>query len=139
MPSIVSLLLSLSGTALGGAVSRGTKNLGYIIVASVFLATAYIAGVAALAMYLAEHMSLWAAFAALAGGFIVAAGAALLAGSWQSRAADRRAKELEATTQDATLKALTEFAAEGSAHGLLAAAVAGLLAGGLLEAKRRRS
>lgn len=137
MSPLVSLLMSLSGNAVGGAVSRGTKSIAHIVIAGVLLLTAYFVGVAAFAVYLAEHMSLWIALAVLAGSLVVAAGAALLIGSWRSKAEEARAKQLAATAQDATLKALTDLGADGSPRSLLVAAVVGLVAGSLLDAKRR--
>ena len=127
--------MSLSGDAVGGAVARGTKSIAPIIVAGVLLFTAYLAGIAALAVYLAEHMSLWIALAVLAGSLVIAAGAALLIGSMQSH--QPSAKPFASSAQEAALNALSGLAADGSPRALLVAACVGLVAGSLMEAKRR--
>lgn len=139
MPPLLTLLLSLSSNAAGSAVARKTRSVGYIIAAGVLLFTAYLAGVAALAVYLAEHMSPWAALAVLAGSLVVAAGAALLFGAWRSNETSRQ--QPTATAQDpamAALNVISGLAADGSPRSLLVAAVAGLVAGSLLDAKRRQ-
>ncbi len=138
MQPLLSLLLSLSGNAAGAAVARKTRSAGYIILAGVLLFTAYLAGVAALAVYLAEHMSPWAALAVLAGSLVVAAGAVLLIGAWQSKAVSRPPAAASPDPVMAALDALSGFAADGSPRSLLVAAVAGLVAGSLLDAKRRQ-
>lgn len=136
MLSLLSSLLSLSNLDVGSAVSRRAKGFGYTLIAAVFLFTAYVAAVGALAFFLAEHMSTWAALAVVAAGFTAAAGFAFWFGAMSARAAEERAKEVAAARQKATLGTLTGLAlGGGSTKTLVIAALAGLVAGGLLGAK----
>jgi len=133
---LLSALMSLASVDVGGAVSRHVKGLRYTLIAVLFLLTAYVLAVAALAFYLAEHMSTWAALGAIALGFIGAAGLVYWFGSLSARAEAERAKEVASARQKATLGTLTGLAmGGGSAKTLIVAALAGVLAGGLLDSK----
>jgi hypothetical protein len=136
VPPLLSALLSLAQVDVGGAVSRRAKSAGYVIAAAVFLLTAYIAGVVALSLYLAERMHPWAALAVVAAGFAVAAALTLWVGARTARAAEERDRELAAARQEAALGALSGFAFSGSAKSLIAAALAGLVAGGLFTSHK---
>lgn len=133
---LLSSLLSVAGLDLGGAVSRRAKGLGYALVAGLFLFTAYVLAVGALAFFLAERMSPWAALATVALGFIGMAAIIYLFGVRSAQAEEARAREVADARQKATLGTLTGLAmGGGSAKTLIIAALAGLLAGGLLDGK----
>ncbi|MBI1254216.1 MAG: hypothetical protein GC196_07735 [Hyphomonas sp.] len=130
---LLSSLMSLASLDVGGAVSRQAKVLGYTLVAILFLLTAYVLGVCALAFYLSQQMSAWAALGAIALGFVGAAGLVFWFGTRSARAEAQRARELASARQQATLGTLTGLAVGGgSARMLIIAALAGALAGGLL-------
>lgn len=133
---LLTSLLSVAGLDLGGAVSRRAKGLGYTLVAGLFLFTAYVLAVGALAFFLAERMSPWAALATVALGFIGMAAIIYLFGVRSAQAEEARAREVADARQKATLGTLTGLAmGGGSAKTLIIAALAGLLAGGLLDGK----
>lgn len=133
---LLSSLMSLANVDVGGAVSRRAKGLGYILIAIVFLLTAYVLAVGALAFFLAEHMSTWAALGIIALGFVGMAGIVFWFGSLSARAEEERAKEVAAARQEAALGTLTGLAlGGGSTTTLIIAALAGVLAGGLLGPK----
>lgn len=133
---LLSSLLSLANPDLGGAVSRQAKGLGYRFVALVFLLTAYVLAVGALAFYLSQHMSTWGALRAIALGFLGGAGLVYGFGTLKSRAEADRAREVAAARRKATLGTLAGLAASGgSTRVLIMAALAGLLAGGLLDSR----
>ncbi len=133
---LISSLMSLANVDVGGAVSRRAKGIGYTLVAIVFLLTAYVLAVGALAFFLAEHMSTWAALAIIALGFVGMAGIVFWFGSLSARAEEQRAKEVAEARQKATLGTLTGLAlGGGSTKTLIIAALAGVLAGGLLGTK----
>lgn len=133
---LLTSLLSVAGLDLGGAVSRRAKGLGYTLVAGLFLFTAYVLAVGALAFFLAERMSPWAALATVALGFIGMAAIIYLFGVRSAQAEEVRAREVADARQKATLGTLTGLAmGGGSAKTLIIAALAGLLAGGLLDGK----
>lgn len=133
---LLSSLLSLTNLDLGGAVSRQAKGFGYTFLAIVFLLTAYVLAVGALAFYLAQHMSTWAALGAIALGFLGAAGFVYWFGTLTARSEAERAREVAAARQKATLGTLAGLAAGGGSTKLLIlAALAGLLAGGLLDSR----
>jgi hypothetical protein len=134
--ALITALLSLAQVDVGGAVTRRAKSAGYIIAAAVFLLTAYAAAVGALALYLGQRMHPWAALAVVAAGFAAAAALTLWIGARNARAAEERARELAAARQEAALEALSGFAFSGSAKTLVAAALAGLVAGGLLAPRK---
>lgn len=131
---ILTALMSTATMDVGGAVSRKAKGLGYTLVAVLFLLTAYVLAVGSLAFYLSEHMSTWAALGAVALGFVGMAGLVYLFGVRAAKAEEERAKEVSDARQKATLGTLTGLAVGGgSAKTLVIAALAGLLAGGLLD------
>ncbi|WP_291201988.1 phage holin family protein [Hyphomonas sp.] len=133
---LLSSLLSVASLDVGGAVSRRAKGLGYALAAGLFLFTAYVLAVGALAFFLAERMSPWAALSAVALGFIGMAAIVYLLGVRSAQAAEARAKEVADARQKATLSTLSGLAmGGGSAKTLIIAALAGLLAGGLLDGK----
>ena len=130
---LLSSLMSLASLDVGAAVSRQAKVLGYTLVAILFLLTAYVLGVCALAFYLSQQMSAWAALGAIALGFVGAAGLVFWFGTRLARAEAQRAREVASARQQATLGTLTGLAvAGGSTRMLIIAALAGALAGGLL-------
>jgi hypothetical protein len=133
---ILTALMSTATMDVGGAVSRKAKGLGYTLVAVLFLATAYILAVGSLAFFLSQHMSTWAALGAVALGFVGLAGLVYLFGMRAAKAEEERAKEVADARHKATLGTLTGLAVGGgSAKTLIIAALAGLLAGGLLDGK----
>lgn len=133
---LLTSLLSVASFDLGGAVSRRAKGLGYTLVAGLFLFTAYVLAIGALAFFLAERMSPWAALATVALGFIAMAVIIYLFGVRSAQAEEARAKEVADARQKATLSTLTGLAmGGGTAKTLIIAALAGLLAGGLLDGK----
>ncbi len=133
---LLSAFLSLANLDVGSAVSRRAKGLGYTLVAILFLLTAYVFAVGALAFYLSQHMSTWAALGVVALGFIGAAVIIYFFGTLSARAEIERAKEVSDARQKATLGTLTGIAmGGGSTKTLIIAALAGLLAGGLLGSK----
>lgn len=133
---LLSSLLSVASLDVGGAVSRRARGLGYALAAGLFLFTAYVLAVGALAFFLAERMSPWAALSAVALGFIGMAAIVYLLGIRSAQAAEARAKEVADARQKATLSTLSGLAmGGGSAKTLIIAALAGLLAGGLLDGK----
>lgn len=133
---LLSALLSLTSLDVGGAVTRRAKGVGYTLVAIVFLMTAYILAVGALAFYLSEHMSPWAALGVISIGFVGVAGLVFWFGTLSAQAEEARAKEVADARQKATLGTLTGLAVGGGpTKTLVIAALAGLLAGGLLDAR----
>ncbi|MEX1252587.1 MAG: hypothetical protein WEA77_15535 [Hyphomonas sp.] len=133
---LLSAFLSLANLDIGGAVSRRAKGVGYTLVAIVLLLTAYVLAVGSLALYLAQLMSAWAALGAVAIGCVVAAGIIYYFGTLSAKAEIERAKEVSGARQRATLGTLTGLAVGGgSTRTLIIAALAGLLAGGLLDSR----
>jgi len=133
---LLSSLMSLASLDLGGAVSRQAKGLGYTLVAILFLLTAYVLGVCALAFCLSRQLGTWGALGAIALGFVGAAGLVFWVGTLSARAEAERAKEVTAARQKATLGTLTGLAlGGGSTKMLIIAALAGVLAGGLLDSR----
>lgn len=131
---LLSSLMSLASLDLGGAVSRQAKGLGYTLVAILFLLTAYVLGVCALAFYLSQQMGAWGALGAIALGFVGAAGLVFWLGTRSARAETQRAREVASARQKATLGTLAGLAVGGgSTKMLIIAALAGVLAGGLLD------
>ncbi len=131
---LLSSLMSLASLDLGGAVSRRAKGLGYALVAVLFLLTAYVLAVGALAFYLSQHMSAWGALAAIAIGFAGAAGLVFWFATRSARAEAERAREVASARQKATLGTLAGLAVGGdSTKMLIIAALAGAIAGGLLD------
>ncbi|MDP3459219.1 MAG: hypothetical protein Q8S09_08100 [Hyphomonas sp.] len=132
----LSSLLSLAKLDIGSFISLQAKGLGYKLVAFLFLLTAYVLAVGALAVYLAGLLSPWAALGAIALGFAGAAALVYWIGTRSTRAEAERARELADARQKATLDALTGFAVGGSStRTLIIAALAGVLAGGLLDSR----
>jgi len=133
---LLSTLLSFTNLDVGGAVSRRAKGIGFTLVAAFLLLTAYVLAVGALAVYLAEQMSLWAALGVIALGFLAAAGIVFWYGTMTARVEEERAREATAARQKAALGALTGILAGSvSTRTLIIAALAGLLAGGLLDTR----
>ncbi len=133
---LLTALMSLASVDIGGAVSRHAKGLRYTLIAVLFLLTAYVLVVGALAVYLSQHMSAWAALGAIALGFVGVAGLVYWFGTLSARAEAERAREVASARQKATLGTLTGLAmGGGSAKTLIIAALAGVLAGGLLDSK----
>ncbi len=138
--SLLSSFLSLANVDIGSLVSLRAKGLGYKLVALLFLLTAYVLVVGALAFYLAERMSPWAALGAIAPGFVGASGFVYWIGTRSARVEAERTRELAGARQQATLDALTSFAIGGSStKTLIIAALAGVLAGGLLNSRGKSS
>lgn len=131
---ILTALMSTATMDVGGAVSRRAKGLGYTLVAVLFLLTAYVLAIGSLAFYLSQHMSTWAALGVVALGFVGAAALVYFFGVRAAKAEAERAREVSEARQKATLGTLTGLAVGGgSAKTLLIAALAGLVAGGLLD------
>ena len=131
---MLSFLSSLLQSHVEVQVNRGIKGLGTIAVVGVMLLTAYIAAVLALALFLAERMSPWAAAAFIALGFALMAGLILLFVSLKNDA-DKRAEEAAARarqdTQAQMLSALTGGEGGGK-QAMVIAAIAGLILSSLL-------
>lgn len=135
---LLTALMSVASLDLGGALSRRAKGLGYTLVALVFLLTAYVLAIGALAFFLAQHMSPWAALGAIALGLVGAAILVYVFGTMSARAEAERARAVSGARQKATLGTLTGLAVGGgSAKTLIIAALAGLVAGGLLDSRRK--
>lgn len=131
---LLSTLLSFTNIDVGGAVSRRAKGFGFTLIAGLFLLTAYVLAVGALAIYLSEQMSPWAALGVIALGFLAAAGMVFWYATMTARVEEERAREAAAARQQATLGALTGLLAGGvSTKTMVIAALAGLVAGGLLD------
>jgi uncharacterized membrane protein YeaQ/YmgE (transglycosylase-associated protein family) len=131
---LLSSLMSLASLDLGSAVSRQAKGLGYTLVAILFLLTAYVLGVCALAFCLSRQLGTWGALGAIALGFVGAAGLVFWFGARSARAEAQRAREVASARQNATLGTLTGLAVGGgSTKTLIIAALAGVIAGGLLD------
>ena len=131
---MLSFLSSLLQSHVEVQVNRGIKGLGTIAVVGVLLLTAYVAAVAALALFLAEQMSPWAAAAFIALGFALMAGAILLVMSIKNDA-DKRAEEAAAKArQDAQQQMLSALTGGegGSKQAMVIAAIAGLVLSSLL-------
>ena len=131
---MLSFLSSLLQSHVEVQVNRGIKGLGTIAVVGVLLLTAYVAAVAALALFLAEQMSPWAAAAFIALGFALMAGAILLVMSMKNDA-DKRAEEAAAKArQDAQQQMLSALTGGegGSKQAMVIAAIAGLVLSSLL-------
>lgn len=134
MSSLLQTVLSLTGLDLGAAVTRRARGFGALMIAVLFVLTAYITGVVALALYLAERMSPWAALFVIAAGFAAAAGVTLGISAMMARESEREAEELAQARQQSALTALIGQASSGggASKTLLLAALAGLVAGGVL-------
>jgi hypothetical protein len=133
---LLSALMSLANVDIGGAVSRRARGVGYTVTAIIFLLTAYVLAVGALAFFLAGHMSTWAALAITALGFFGMAGIVFWFAGMSARAEDERARQVAAARQEAALGSLTGLALDGgSTKTLIIAALAGVLAGRLFGQK----
>lgn len=131
---MLSLLSSLLQGQVGEQVNRGIKGLGTIAVVGVLLLTAYGAAVAALALFLAERMSPWAAAAFIALGFALMAGLILLVMSMKNNAdtrAEEAASKARADAQQQMLSALSGGQGGGK-QAMVIAAIAGLVLSSLL-------
>lgn len=131
---MLSLLSSLLQNQVGAQVNRSIKGLGTLAVVAVFLLTAYIAAVVALALFLAQQMSPWAATAFVALGFAVMGGALVLFMSLKAEADERAeaaAAKARQDTQQQFLSALTGSEGGGK-QAMVIAAIAGLVLSSLL-------
>ncbi len=137
MLSLLTTLLSLTSVDVGAAVSRRATGFGYMFVAFIFLLSAYVLGIGALAVFLAERLNAWAALAVIAAGLVVAAGLIIWRASAASRAAEQQAQASASARKAASLSALTAFGAGASGRSLVLAAIAGLLASEMLSARNR--
>lgn len=132
-----SLLSSLLQNKVEAQVNRGIKGLGAVAVVGLFLLTAYIAAVMALALFLAERMSAWEAAAFMALGFALMGGGVLVVLSMKSAAEDRAEEAAAAARarqepQSNLLSALT--GAEGGGKQIVAiTAIAGLILSSFLN------
>ena len=90
---LLSSLMSLANVDIGGAVSRRARGVGYTLTAIIFLLTAYVLAVGALAFFLAGHMSTWAALAIIALGFFGMAGIVFWFAGISARAEEERDSE----------------------------------------------
>lgn len=131
---MLSLLSSLLQNQVEVQVNRGIRGLATAAVIGVMLLTAYVAAVVALALFLAEKMSPWAAAASIALGFALMGGLILLFGSFREDA-EKRAEEAAAKarqdSQNQMLSALTG-AEGGGKQAMVIAAIAGLVLSSLL-------
>ncbi|MEQ9507102.1 MAG: hypothetical protein RLO80_12625 [Hyphomonas sp.] len=137
MLSLLSTLLSLTNVNVGAAVSRGASGFGYMFIAILLLLTAYLLGIGALAVFLAERLSLWAALAVIAGGLVIAAGLILWRASVKSKEAKEQLQASSSARKAAGLGALTALGAGASGRSLILAALAGLLANELLSTRNK--
>lgn len=122
---------------MGRTVSRRAKGVGLMLIAALFLFTAYVLAVGALAVYLSERISPSAALGVIALGLLAVAGILFAYAAIGARVEEERAREAAAARQQAALSAATELLAGGvSAKTMIIAALAGLAAGGLLDPRR---
>lgn len=131
---MLSFLSSLLRGQVGEQVNRGIKGLGTLAVVGVMLLTAYIAAVAALALFLAERMSPWAAAAFIALGFSLMAGAILLVMSMKNNAENRAEEAAAKARQDAQQQMLSALMGGegGGKQAMVIAAIAGIVLSSLL-------
>ena len=137
MLSLLSTLLSLSNVDVGAAVSRRASGFGYTFLAILLLLTAYLLGIAALAVFLAERLSLWAALAVIAGGLVVAAALVLWRASVKSQEAKQQLQASSSARKAAGLGALAALGTGASGRSLILAALAGLLVNELLSSRSK--
>ena len=137
MLSLLSTLLSLSNVDVGAAVSRRASGFGYTFLAILLLLTAYLLGIAALAVFLAERLSLWAALAVIAGGLVVAAVLVLWRASVKSQEAKQQLQASSSARKAAGLGALAALGTGASGRSLILAALAGLLVNELLSSRSK--
>lgn len=122
---------------MGRTVSRRAKGVGLMLIAALFLFTAYVLAVGALAVCLSERISPSAALGVIALGLLAVAGILFAYAAIGARVEEERAREAAAARQQAALSAVTELLAGGvSAKTMIIAALAGLAAGGLLDPRR---
>ena len=131
---MLSFLSSILQNQVGQQVNRGIRGLGMIAIIAVFVLTAYGAGVTALALFLSQHMSGWAAAAYIALGFALMAGAVLMIMSLRHRAEDRAEEAAAKARQDAQQQMLSALTGGegGGKQAMVLAAMAGLLLSSLL-------
>lgn len=137
MLSLLSTLLSLSNVDVGAAVSRRASGFGYTFLAILLLLTAYLLGIAALAVFLAERLSLWAALAVIAGGLVVAAALVLWRASVKAQEAKQQLQASSSARKAAGLGALAALGTGASGRSLILAALAGLLVNELLSSRSK--
>lgn len=126
---MLSFLSSMLQSQVEDKVNQGIRGLGTAALVGLLLLTAYVAAVAALALFLAERMSPWAAAAFMALGFALMAGAILLVMSMKHDA-DKRAEEAAAKArQDAQQQMLSALTGGegGGKQAMVIAAIAGLV------------
>lgn len=131
MSTMMSLLSSLLQNQVDVQVSRGIKGLGLYAVVSLFLLTAYVFALVALAFFLVERMSPWVAMAAIALGFLLLGGAVFLAGNLSRQADKRQAEAVAEARKEARDEVLSSLTGGGTRSALVLAAMVGLAASGL--------
>ncbi len=129
------------GDRVGDRVSRHAKTAVFVLVAGVFLFSAFVMGVGALTVWLSRHIDLWAALAIVALGLLGIGGIILGFGALRMMSAENE-KKLEETAlkRDVLLGTLSALGTSGGAstgRALAAAALVGLLAGTLLTGERK--
>lgn len=118
MQQILSFLTSFLQADVEAAVSRKVQGFGLKAVAILCLLTAYIAGLAALGLYLAqEFMSPWAAAGSIALGFVVLGGGVWTFSVMQEQAAKREAEAIANAREEARMEILSAFGVNGSSNG----------------------
>ncbi len=109
-----------------------------MLIAALFLLTAYVLAVGALAVYLSGRISPSAALGVIALGLLAAAGILFGCAAIGARVEQERVREAAAARQQAALGALTDLLAGGvSTRTMIIAALAGLAAAGLLDPRRK--
>lgn len=130
--------MSAVGNKVEDQVSRHAATAGFVLIAAMFLFLSVVASVAALTVWLAEQVDLWAALAIVALGLLGVAGIILGIGAIRALSSEKEARqksEDQQLSRDAMLGALSAFGGSGrgaSGKTLLIAALVGLLAGSLL-------
>lgn len=129
------------GDRVGDQVSRHAKTAVFVLVAAVFLFSAFVMGVGALTVWLSRHIDLWAALAIVALGLLGIGGIIFGFGALRMMSAENE-KKLEETAlkRDALLGTLSALGTSGgtsTGRALAAAALVGLLAGTLLTGERK--
>ncbi|MGA1342558.1 MAG: hypothetical protein ACO33A_05845, partial [Hyphomonas sp.] len=110
---LLSTLLSLMQFDMGRAVSRRARGVGLMLIAALFLLTAYVLAVGALAVYLSGRISPSAALGVIALGLLAAAGILFGCAAIGARVEQERVREAAAARQQAALGALTDLLAGG--------------------------
>lgn len=131
---MLSLLSSLLQSQVEEKVSRGLKGLGSMAVIALFMLTAYVAAVAALALFLTEHTSPWMAAAFIALGFALMAGGVVLVHTLAGEAERRQAEAVAQARHEARQEMLAALtgASGGGRQAAVIAAIAGIVLSSLL-------